>query len=259
MAEKVQQLEMQFERDARSADAFRNELCQHGGRVTDLAITRNRVSMVSVRFDGAGGARVRVHEFFLRAPEDVVVALGRYLAKRSRHEWNIVGRYVRRHAADSGAPKAESRPMPVRGRTYDLGVIYDDINRRFFAGKVECGIGWGKRGARRRGRVRMRTIRFGSYCKAGNIIRIHPMLDQERVPREFVEYIVFHEMLHAAMPSVEGRSRNMHHHRAYRMLERRFPDYERMQEIAAQLVPAEGKRGMGDGLPPKVVTQGAFH
>lgn len=236
MRGKPQQLEMQFERSGRTGGELLAELGRYGGRVTGLAVTRNRVSMVSVRFDAAGGARVRVHEFFLRAPDEVVAALGRYLAKRSRHEWAVVGRYVRQHSADSGVPEPESKPLQARGMIYDLGEMYADINRRFFDGKVECGIGWGKRGAKRGRRVRTRTLRFGSYSKAGQLIRIHPVLDDQRVPREFVEYIVFHEMLHAAMPSVGGGPRNVHHHRAYRMLERRFPGYERMQAIAAELV-----------------------
>lgn len=249
----VQQLEMRFERPERSVEELRAELFRHGGCPLKVAITRNRVSMASVRFDASGGARVRVHGMFLRAPDEVITALGRYLAKRSRREWNVVAAYVKRQAESSrrhasachgtgdGAGTLSVAPRS-KGRVYDLGLILEDINRRFFDGKIRCGIGWGRRGTVRR-RARMRMVRFGSYSPMENAIRINPMLDDERIEREFVEYIVFHEMLHAALPSVKGRGRDVHHHRAYRMLERRFPGHERMQKLASELVAAR-ERGV---------------
>lgn len=267
------QLEMVFERPERSPEELRAELLRHGGRLAELTLTRNRVSMVSVRFDAAGGARVRMHVVFLGAPEAVITALGRYLVKRSRHEWLVVKAYVagmgRRGSADhglrnavlgrDGSPNRPEQaggggrlgepslpggtygggrtvaPLKAKGRVYDLGVIFESVNRRYFSGKVVCGIGWGRRGKAKRG-ARSRMIRFGSYNRMDNVIRVNPVLDDDGIEAGFVEYIVFHEMLHAAMPSVAHGVRSVHHHRAYRMLERRFPGHARMQKLAVELV-----------------------
>lgn len=274
--DRPQQLEMMFKRPERSMEELRAELLRHGGRIEALAVTQNRVSMVSVRFDAAGGARVRMHASFLSAPEAVITALGRYLVKRSRHEWLVVRAYVGGMGGAGGGQEGsgfgvqatgkeggdedgifnyethekerDGLPrMKARGRVYDLGAIFEVVNRKYFNGKVVCAIGWGRRGSAKRGMARTRMIRFGSYSQIDNAIRVNPMLDNEGVAAEFVEYIVFHEMLHAAMPSVEHGGRRAHHHRAYRMLERRFPGHAQMQKMAVELVGKLRGRGGGGG------------
>ena len=46
------------------------------------------------------------------------------------------------------------------------------------------------------------------------------------MPLFFVEFIVFHEMLHQLFPSSNGPGRRVHHPRAFRDRERAFPLYE---------------------------------
>jgi hypothetical protein len=227
------QLELPLTRAERSPEELYAALCRHAGRPLRLTITRNRVSLISVRFEAGGGARVRVSRAFLAAPDETILALGRYLARRSREAWQVVGRYVSALAPEP----ASVRPvrLPTRGQVYDLEAIRDRINRLHFNGGLKCRVGWGRPGPPRR-RARTRTIRYGSYCKAQNLVRINPLLDDARVPAEFVEYIVFHEMLHAAVPSEKGEGRWAHHHETYRTMEQRFPGYPRMRALAAELV-----------------------
>jgi hypothetical protein len=189
--------------------------------------------LVSVRFDAAGAARVRLSRAFLAAPDEVVTALGQYLAKRSRAAWQAVGRYVA--TLTPVPPPPPTAKLPTRGEVYDLALIRDRVNQIHFNGRLDCRIGWGRAGRSRR-RARTRTIRYGSYNKAQNLVRIHPVLDDARVPPEFVEYIVFHEMLHAAVPSEKGGNRWNHHPPTYRMLERAFPDHARMRKLADEFV-----------------------
>ncbi len=207
-------------------------LCRHGGRSIELVLTSNRVSLVSIRFAAAGSPRVRLSRVFLAAPDEVVAALGQYLAKRSRAAWRVVVRYVRAHSPEPVIPRPVT--LPTQGAVYDLALIRDQVNRLYFDGRLDCRVGWGRTGQARQ-RARTRTIRYGSYSKAHNLVRINPVLDDARVPVEFVEYIVFHELLHAAVPSERGDSRWLHHHETYRKLERRFPDLARMQAMASDL------------------------
>jgi len=60
----------------------------------------------------------------------------------------------------------------------------------------------------RRSREPRRAIRLGSYSSLERVIRIHPVLDRAWVPRYFVAYIVYHEMLHHMIPSARGTSRH---------------------------------------------------
>src|SRR5437588_3906032 len=85
--------------------------------------------------------------------------------------------------------------------------IYEDLNRRYFAGKIDARITWSQRaqpGAKRR---RRNSIKMGSYSVEDRLIRIHASLDRPFVPRLFVEWIVYHEMLHQKhdIPVVGGR------------------------------------------------------
>jgi hypothetical protein len=227
------QLELPLVRTERTPEELHATLCRHSGRPLGLTITRNRVSLISVRFDAGGAARVRMSRAFLSAPDEVVVALGRYLARRSRDAWQVVGRYASSITPEPGGGR-RSR-LPTRGRVYDLEAIRDRVNRLHFNGVLRCRVGWGRPGPVRQ-HARTRTIRYGSYCRARDLVRINPLLDDHRVPAEFVEYIVFHEMLHAVVPSEKGVQRWAHHHETYRVMEQRFPDYPRMRTLAAELV-----------------------
>jgi hypothetical protein len=56
------------------------------------------------------------------------------------------------------------------------------------------------------------------------------------VPEEFVRYIIFHEMLHAVVPSVRRNGQRRDHHATFRVLERRFPGLARMKKLSAELL-----------------------
>ncbi|MFB6373046.1 MAG: hypothetical protein ABEN55_08015, partial [Bradymonadaceae bacterium] len=83
----------------------------------------------------------------------------------------------------------------------------------------EVSITWGRDG---RG---TKSIRFGSFDFDQRLIRVHPALDQEWVPRYFVEFIVYHELLHAVCPPVEGEDGRQVHTEEFIELERQFPRY----------------------------------
>jgi len=221
----------------RTPEQLRNLLQRHAGGPVTFTLTRNRVSMLSVRFDFLGKPRIRLNQAFLSAPDAVIVALGHYLQTKSRASWKRVCEFVSSREPDP----TTVRPVVVRagGRVYDLAVIRDRINSLHFSGSLECRIGWAKPGQRHR-HARTRTLRYGTYNKALNLIRINPVLDDERVPAEFMDYIVFHEMLHAAVPSKRGNTRWNHHHTSYRKLESQYPDHAKMQKLAAHLVTVLG-------------------
>jgi hypothetical protein len=68
---------------------------------------------------------------------------------------------------------------------------------------------------------------MGSFSVEDRIIRVHPALDQADVPRFFVEWIVFHEMLHGRLEIRRRGSRRCFHPPEFLAQEREFHDYER--------------------------------
>jgi hypothetical protein len=63
------------------------------------------------------------------------------------------------------------------------------------------------------------------YDHKAQEIRIHPALDKPDVPRFFVAFIVFHEMLHQLFPSERDAGRHVHHPRAFRAREKTFAQF----------------------------------
>jgi predicted metal-dependent hydrolase len=188
-----------------------------------LAITDNCYTMIAVK-RGRGTYRVRLHHMFLEADPVVVRALARYVADNDRRASGLLGRYIDAH---QGHIRREERKAPAptvietRGQVHDLKTIFDELNARFFRHGIQARITWGE-GLRRRPR-RHSSIKMGSYSVEDRLIRVHPSLDRPFVPRYFVEWIVFHEMLHQVfeIPVVKGR--RQFHTRRFREAEARFP------------------------------------
>jgi hypothetical protein len=66
---------------------------------------------------------------------------------------------------------------------------------------------------------------LGVYLPGVQLIRIHPALDQAFVPRFFVEFIVYHELLHHVIPPVRVNGRYQIHSPRFHQRERDFPAY----------------------------------
>jgi hypothetical protein len=188
-----------------------------------LSITDNRHSIISHSLKG-GVLRVRLHHMFLDAPPSVLGALVRYVTRGDRDASLFVGRYIEANGSRL-ARRSRGVPLHARGKHHDLLAIFRDLNERYFDGEVNALITWGKRGSKR-GEARA-TIKLGSYSALDRLIRVHPALDRRWVPRYFVAYVVYHEMLHHVVPSSRGAGRRLLHPPEFLARERGFRQYER--------------------------------
>jgi hypothetical protein len=172
------------------------------GRV-QVTLTDNRYTMISVRRLGNRGARtakdrryeVRLHHMFADADPVITRALARYIADNDAEASRILGDFI---DANAGHVRGRARRAPTQviftaGEHHDLRSLFDELNERYFDGKIDAAITWGARCGRPR---RRNSIKMGSYSVEDRLIRIHRSLDREFVPRFFVAWIVFHEMLH---------------------------------------------------------------
>ena len=230
-----QQFELFAPPPQRTPEAFWQHLNAEVGHPVSVTLTRNRVTMLSVSFVRDGYIRLRLHEAFLQAPDSIVADLVKYLRTRRRAYWDRVATFARDIATTNGAAHA-TRAARRKSRVHDLRRIAREVNRRFFSNRVRCRVEWGRERARRQRRTRSRSIRFGSWVATTRTIRVHPLLDDERVPREFVEYIVFHEMLHAVVPSRTESGRRCDHPPEFKKLEEAFPDQARMKRLSRELL-----------------------
>lgn len=189
-----------------------------------LSITDNRRSMLA--FSSKGGVvYARLHHMFLDAPASVQESLIRFVARGDREASDIVGRYIDHNGHRIRASRPFLRPLVTDGRAHDLLAIFETLNDKYFGGTVDALITWGKAGRPRT--AQRRSVKLGSYSAVERLIRIHPVLDQAWVPRYFVTFIVYHEMLHHVIPADMARGRRLLHPPAFVEREALFRDYDR--------------------------------
>jgi hypothetical protein len=188
-----------------------------------LSITDNRHSIITHRVQ-RGILHARVHHMFLDAPAAVIDALVRYVTRGDRDASAILGDYI----DDNGfrlARRKRNAPLVTGGKHHDLLTLFEDINERYFDGTINALITWGKRPTTKV--KRRKTIKLGSYSAVDRLIRVHPALDQKWVPRYFVAYIVYHEMLHHVIPGSRGLGRVNLHPPEFRDREKQFRHFDR--------------------------------
>jgi hypothetical protein len=161
---------------------------------------------------------------------DLSVRQAAYTLTRFRslplRERKIVMAKTKRKLAHSQALLQRQLPFSHEGRYFDLRAIFDRLNARYFSARplADYTITWG----RRRKLPPKEYFVFGTIQEEDRVIRIHPRLDALFVPLWFVEYVVYHEMLHSVVPDepgVGGR-RCVHTDEFYRR-ERQFAHYRK--------------------------------
>jgi predicted metal-dependent hydrolase len=222
--------------DAEAADTHKRRLIEHKlgellGSTVALTVTDNARTMLSARHR-AGIARVRLHHMFVDADDTTLHAIARYLTEGHRDASSQLQHFIKQNRArirplepQTAQPARNHARADATGRHHDLDAILEELNRGYFEPRVEARIAWARM-ARGLGRKqRRRSIKLGSYRGREPLIRVHPVLDAAWVPRFFVEYIVYHEMLHhvIAMPVRNGR-RSLHGP-DFRARERAFERY----------------------------------
>jgi len=214
-----------------------------GGRLRSLELTDNRKIILSVRSGRVGNRaplELRIHRSFTQAPEDVLQAVAAFVeskrgSDRAREALAVIREHFSIHRVSSRSRRLRLQP---EGVALDLRELRDDLNERYFEGRLAVEITWGSAGGAQRCRGRKTSsLQLGSYSYEDRLIRIHRVLDDPGVPRFVVEAVVYHELLHADMPpEVRGGKRFFH-----------TPEFRRRERLYRNLGRAE--RWIGEHLP----------
>ena len=187
----------------------------------------------------SGRVHVRLSDIFKNAPMGVHRALAFILVAKllRRRTPPFYERVYREYAcspdvlrASDLARRQRGRKMvsTAEGRVYDLGRMFQRLNQRYFGGEIERPtLTWSQR--------RTRTI-LGHHDGVHDTIVISKTLDSREVPEWFVEYILYHEMLHIKHPARLINGRRYYHTKAFRTDEQRFPHYNEAQRWLDQIV-----------------------
>jgi hypothetical protein len=162
---------------------------------------------------------LRLHRLFEEAPSPVLEALIQFAIHRDLKARTLIKQMAHLYFSENRVP---ADLVTQKGTTYDLQEIYTRMQSLLPVSDIR--IGWARI---RKVSGRFRSLTFGTYDPYRHQIRIHPILDHPEVPLYFLEFIVYHEMLHAVCKSrvaADGRCRI--HTREFREKERQFPQYE---------------------------------
>jgi hypothetical protein len=193
-----------------------------------LTLTNNSTNMLSARMRD-GVLCIRLHRIFLNADNHVIDEIILFLKNR-RNRMRLFKKFIRDNREHLAKRPPNKVLVKTAGKFYDLRELYDEVNKEYFGGVIQSAITWGSKCPRHA--VRKRTL--GSYSGRSNTIRINPVLDKRSVPRHVVSFVVYHEMLHAAMGiAMQGKRRSVHS-REFRKREKLFADYEKASAWARE-------------------------
>jgi hypothetical protein len=185
-----------------------------------------------------GSLHVRICDVLRDAPAPVMEALAVILlsklyrkpvprAVNHRYRLYLNRRDVRHELERIRRERGRKHLSGVQGHVYNLEEIFEDLNARFFGGMMaRPDLGWS--------RTPSRTA-LGHYDPSHHAIILSRILDSEKVSKEAVEYVMFHEMLHLRHPVEHKGVRRRVHTREFNEAEKVFPDLARVKKLLKDL------------------------
>lgn len=112
----------------------------------------------------------------------------------------------------------------TEGKHFNLQVMFNKLNRRYFDNKLQdLRVGWG----RSRKTLPKETFVIARMQEEDGTIFINRHIDRSFVPKWFLEYVLYHEMLHAVVPDTQiNKNRRCVHTEEFKQREREFPKYK---------------------------------
>lgn len=180
-----------------------------------------------------GKVFVRISDILHDAPFSVQNALAYILVAkllrkkiptdaRETYEKFVKSGEMREKAIENKRQKGRKIISSPQGEIYDLEQIFKSLNNIYFSERLaKPALSWSARKTFRR---------LGHYDSVHQTIIISKSLDDKKVPKFVVEYVVFHEMLHILHPTVDQNGRRYNHTPAFRRDEEKFARFTEAEE-----------------------------
>lgn len=184
-----------------------------------LKINDNRTTMLSVKWEPEY-TKVSLHRMFLKAPAEVMNSLGSYIRREKPTIDPTVKAYIENNLRSLDySTKLKNSQLCSQGTVFNLQTILDNLNNKYFDGKLELGITWfgtkkPKTGSR---------IILGLYQESLKLIKIHRLLDSSHFPHFVIEFVIYHEMVHFLHPPyVDKNGITKIHHKDFKAKEESY-------------------------------------
>lgn len=202
-------------------EEFLEDLQRYTNKKLSVRFNRNRSTYLSGQ-QMRGYLDVSVHQEFLYATSPIRKAIITYFERTEEQANVLLKKYY--YEVISKKIQLNKLKLHTRGVVYDLVKLYNKINEEYFYNRIKLSISWFATSKYKR----FRSITYGSYDSILNLVKINCLLDSIRVPRYFIEFVVFHEMLHHVCPPFfDKRGRRIVHTPLFKKREKEFRDFER--------------------------------
>ncbi|MCC8189533.1 MAG: hypothetical protein LIP77_02690 [Planctomycetes bacterium] len=223
-----------IETPGRTVLDLQQELSARSGQRVLLCLTGNRRRMLSARRHPAGHVEVRLQKIFLAAPPEVLDEIACLLRGEPSDRQALRRFTAAALAREPAAARPRREPSPERSRAahHDIVAYARRLNQTYLGGRSTARVVWGRRGTRR-GR---RSIRFACYDPERNLVIMNRKLDSPDIPAYFVEYVLFHELLHEVLGigrRADGR-RDIHGS-LFKLMESTYPDFAKAVRFEKEL------------------------
>jgi len=203
-------------------EKIRRYLEQKLGKHIEMSVIRSRKILIQKK-QKSDAITIVLNKIFLDAPEETLSIISDFLTGKNK---KIARRHLIEYAHKTMRETLKEKNFVVSGKFFNLKEIFDRLNQQYFNNLITSKITFGKRCKKER----TSSIVFGNYSPQLNIIRINRSLDQDFVPEYFIEYIVFHEMLHAYMHLSSKGKKSTGHSKKFKEMEKIYPDLEKAEQ-----------------------------
>ena len=120
------------------------------------------------------------------------------------------------------------------GLRYDLQEIFGSVNSAYFNRSLTALVRWGRSGSK----TSFHTVKSDANGQRFNLITIAGAYDNPDVPRFAIEGIMYHEMLHIAVPPYKRNDRSVVHGKEFKNSEIKFTGFKEWRQWERQKLPA---------------------
>ena len=184
-----------------------------------------------------GDIFMRISDLFREAPNEVLFAIGRILlaklnkkriSKTDRKIYDeFLGSRVLQQEASRRLPGRKRSLTMVCGRTHNLHDSFRRVNKTYFGNAMgKPLLTWSSQKAKRT---------LGKYDPERDAVIISRVLDSPIIPEEFVDFIMYHELLHKKHGILVKGARRQVHTKAFKENEQKFSSYEKMKTFMENL------------------------
>jgi hypothetical protein len=190
-----------------------------------------------------GKRRLIIPPYLNDSPEEIKNALidwallpypRRRAQKRiARQQRSLLEKIIRRHIESlPSAPHRTTRfdaaafEGKTKGLRYDLQEIFDVVNSACFNGTLKAVVRWGREGSK----TSYHTKKNDKQGNRVDLITIAGVYNHPEAPQFAIEAIMYHEMLHIAIPPFKRSGRNVVHGKEFSAAEKKFHHYKEWRE-----------------------------